>query len=315
MQMLGSSLKVKVIFNPTSGRANESPQQLTTLLACLQNQNMIPEVHIVQPGDDLAGVAADAARKGFELVVVSGGDGTISSAANGLIHTSTSLGIIPTGTQNNQALAFGIPLNDLEAAVLSLRQGEIHQVDTGLVRCRENKMILVEIASIGLTSALFPSTDDIQHGEITKLGEFIRILLEHPLMRMEAELNDGEARVEVDAHTVLVTNMPYTGAHWRLAEEVSFDDGLLDVFFFPEMSKIDLINTVLQVNSGVPDDDRVWHYQVRNARFHSRQPAPVMVDGVMLESCDLAIEVQPHSLRVVSNLKAGGARDQENARN
>jgi diacylglycerol kinase (ATP) len=301
-----TALKVKVIFNLQSGQEEDSPQQLARLLICLQDQHMIPEVHVAQPGDNLTSIAAEAAGDGFELVIACGGDGTISPVASGLINTAARLGIIPTGTQNNQAFALGIPLDNMEAAVQLLRQGDTVQVDTGLLTCNSRQHPLIEVASIGLTSALFTSTDEIQHGDLTKIGEFMRILLSHPLTHIEANLND-EHQLAVDAHTVLISNMPYTGARWKMSEDVFFDDGLLDIFFFPEMSKIDLINTVLQFSAGPPEDERIWHYQVRSAHFHCHQPLPVMVDGTMLGECDFTVEVQPRSLRVVANAAAAKA--------
>jgi diacylglycerol kinase (ATP) len=302
MRLSESVQKVKVIFNLQSGREEDSPLELTNLLRYLQDLHLVSEVHLIQPEDDVVQIAADAAQCGFGLVIASGGDGTVSLAASGLIDTSTCLGIIPTGTRNNQALSHGIPLDDMEAAVKVLRQGEIIQIDTGLVHCNSKRHPLIEVASLGLTSALFPSTDEIQRGELAKIGEFVQVMLAHPLSHIEAELDDGEKKVEMEAHTVLITNMPYTGARWKLTDTVSFDDGLLDVFFFPEMSKIDLINTVLQMDDGLPEDERILHYQVRNARFHSPQPLPVMVDGMMLGECDFYVEVKPRSLRVISNL-------------
>jgi YegS/Rv2252/BmrU family lipid kinase len=301
MHLPDSKLRVKLIFNPKSGRAAESPQQLAYLLTCLQDQDMTTEVHLVHHSDNLRLVAQDAVERDFDLVVVSGGDGTISEVANGLVFSNVPLGIIPTGTRNNQALALGIPTDDLGAAVKTLRRAEIIAVDTGLVSCQTKTRNLIEVASMGLTSALFPSTDDIQHGELAKIGEFFRVLLEHPLTRIEADLNNGQSRVEVNAHMVLITNMPYTGANWKLADNVLFDDGMLDVFFFPEMDKLDLIDSVIQINSGITNDDRIWHYQVRSTRFFSDRPLPVMVDGAMLGECDLQVKVQPGSLRVLFN--------------
>jgi diacylglycerol kinase (ATP) len=300
MQLPDRPLKVKVIFNPESGRAQKEPRLLTGLLTCLQKQDMLPEVHVVQPGDDLSAVTAAAGDQHFDLVIASGGDGTVAAVAGGLVNTTMSLGIIPTGTHNNQALALGIPLNDVDAAVRALRSGQIRKIDTGLVRCGTSTRSLVEIGSLGLTSALFPPTDEIQHGDITSIMEFMRILLEHPLTRVDTDMDDGEAHLAIDTHTVLITNMPYSGANWQLGKAVSYDDGLLDIFFFPEMTKFDLIDTVLRINAGEVGDERVWHYQVRTARFHCHQPLPVMVDGVILDSCDLFVEVQPRSLQVIS---------------
>jgi diacylglycerol kinase (ATP) len=300
MRLPDGSIKAKVIFNPESGRAQKEPRLLTKLLTCLQKQEMIPEVHIFQPGDNLGALTAAAVNQDFDLVIVSGGDGTVAGAAGGLVNTTLSLGIIPTGTRNNQALALGIPLNDLDAAVHALRAGHIRKIDTALMHCGASTRSLVEVGSLGLTSALFPPTDDIQHGEIARIGEFLRILLEHPLTRVEAEIDGGETHIEMDTHTVLITNMPYSGANWRLGEGVSYDDGLLDIFFFPEMNKFELIDTVLRINAGEVGDERVWHYQVSSARFHCHQPMPVMVDGVILDSCELFVEVQPRSLQVIS---------------
>jgi diacylglycerol kinase family enzyme len=56
------------------------------------------------------------------------------------------------------------------------------------------------------------------------------------------------------------------------------------------------------MNAGPLEDERILHYQVRNAHFHSHQPLPVMVDGLMLGECDFYVEVNPGSLNVISNL-------------
>lgn len=61
-------------------------------------------------------------------VAVVGGDGTVSLAAQELVHTKTALGIIPQGTFNNFAIALHIPL-DLPSALRVLRDGVVRDVD------------------------------------------------------------------------------------------------------------------------------------------------------------------------------------------
>ena len=65
------------------------------------------------------------------MFVVCGGDGTILAVAEALIGTRATLGIIPTGTQNDVALSLGIPA-DVPAAIALLRTGRRIKVDVGL---------------------------------------------------------------------------------------------------------------------------------------------------------------------------------------
>lgn len=102
-------LRAKLIFNPISGRPEESPQQLVGILNEMQSRSILPEVFMVRPDSDVEGAVRSAVRAGIKLIVVAGGDGTIDSVAGALVGSSATLGIIPTGTRNNVAFNLGIP--------------------------------------------------------------------------------------------------------------------------------------------------------------------------------------------------------------
>ena len=73
--------------------------------------------------------AADAARRGFDVVIGYGGDGTLNEVATGIAGTDAALGVLPGGSTNVFARTLGLP-NDPIAAVDLLANG----IDAGDIR-------------------------------------------------------------------------------------------------------------------------------------------------------------------------------------
>jgi len=99
---------------------------------------------------------------------------------------------------------------------------------------------------------------------------------------------------------VLVSNMPYIGLHYQVGSAASFGDGLLDVLFFADLSKLDLLGYVFQgVGVGNPEDPRIQHYHVRRMDIDTQPAMPVMADGIALGEGLVRIEVRRHVLAVM----------------
>jgi diacylglycerol kinase family enzyme len=80
--------------------------------------------------------AADAARNGrFDAILAAGGDGTVHDAAEGLIGSSTPLGIIPMGTANVLAREINLPRTPVQLAE-ALLEGAIRNIAVGQVNGR-----------------------------------------------------------------------------------------------------------------------------------------------------------------------------------
>lgn len=167
--------RIKLIFNPASGANKESPLQLINIMKELQACNFIAEAYVTEPDSDYDTMVRDALEQGFRIFVVCGGDGTISCIARALLGSTAALGIIPAGTQNNLALSLQIP-SDIKEAIALLRGGRQLKADIGLVTCLSKTIPFLEVCSIGLFSALFSAGDGIQHGDISRLGEFLTTL-------------------------------------------------------------------------------------------------------------------------------------------
>ena len=292
-------LRAKLIFNPGSGVAGESPVQLMDVISAMQALKLVPEAYLVEPGCDLPAVVQNALKDGIRLFVVCGGNGTIDFMAGALAGTNATLGIIPTGTQNNLALSLGIPA-DIPAAIAILRTGRRIKVDMGIATCGEIKQPFLEVCSVGLLSALFPAADDIQHGNLTRVGDFLATLAASPPAEMHLIL-DGKQKINSMCHVVLVSNTPYIGPHFQVGTPSSINDGLLDVLLFADLSKMDLLGYAVQVATadGGLEDERIQHYHVRRVEIETTPVMPVMADGLSLGEGPLCIRVQRHALAVM----------------
>ncbi len=76
----------------------------------------------IERQEDLLQAVRGAEEENVSLVIVGGGDGTISTAADLLAYSNTTLGVLPLGTGNDFPRALGIP-DDLESACRALAAG------------------------------------------------------------------------------------------------------------------------------------------------------------------------------------------------
>ena len=144
---------------------------------------------------------------------------------------------------------------------------------------------------MGLVSALFPSADDIQHGNLARIGDFLAALVASPPAEMHLVL-DGKQ--EIRTHGSRGAGLQYAlhrPALSRLAPPTSFNDGLLDVLLFADLSKLDLLGYAVQgVRRGA---GRKTHASsttsVRRVDIDTQPAMPVMVDGLALGEGPLRI--------------------------
>lgn len=298
-------LRAKLIFNAGSGRPEESPQQLTSILAAMQDEQILPEVYTVRPESNLEAVVHDALKAGIRLIVVAGGDGTIDSVIGALIGTEATLGIIPTGTRNNVAFNLGIT-GEITGAVKLLRRGRRLKIDVGRVHRGHTRHWFLEAAALGLISDLYPHADDLQHGDLGQLGGLLTTLVSATPSDLKLNL-DGEQHLVTSTHMLLVANMAFLGPRFQISPEVSCRDGRLDVFTFPEMSKLQIISYAMLSRAGSQASEAgIRHYRAKEIRISTEPHMPILADGTLLGEGALSIQVHPHALRVLAGAELTG---------
>ena len=106
--------RVTVLLNRSAGAVQRDPNIAVKIAEAFCSAAMDADIEFIS-GAKCAERCRSASEGGEHLIVVGGGDGTISAAASTLIGTGTMLGILPLGTLNHFARDLGIPA-DLKPA-------------------------------------------------------------------------------------------------------------------------------------------------------------------------------------------------------
>ena len=172
-------------------------------------------------------------------------------------------------------------------------------MDIAFARCSGKSRWYLEVATVGLITALYEPADDVQHGNVIRAGDLVTTFLtaEPSSIRLTV---DHLPPLPVEAgHTVMVANMPYFGGRFHPSAKARPDDGRLDVLVTGGLGKLDLIAYAAQTAAGRLDDPRVAHYQARRVVIEAEPAMPVMADGVILGTSPVEIRVKARGLRVM----------------
>lgn len=165
----------------------------------------------------------------YDLVVVSGGDGTLSEAVKGLMHCEVRvpLGYIPAGSTNDFAKSIAIPKNMLEAAKNAV-EGKRFSIDVGSF----NGEFYCYVAAFGaFTEVSYETPQNIKNifGHLAYFLQCVKSVGKLEAYSLTIE-HDGDM-VEGDFVLGMISNALSIGGMTQLVSRraVAFDDGLFEV--------------------------------------------------------------------------------------
>ena len=256
--------------------------------------------HLVEPlvtyeAGDAAAFAAEAARRGVDVVAAVGGDGTVNEVANGLDGYDVPLGVIPLGTANDFARQMGIPA-DADHAMDVILQRKPRRLDTASLNGR--RFLNVSTAGVGAeATAETPAEAKESLGALAYLISGMRKL---------AELRPQTARFVGDgfeyAGEFLMFAVGLTrasGGGTMVTPMASATDGLLDLCIVEGMSRADFARIALRVKRGDHiGQEGVQYVQVRSVTIDAREPIAVNVDGESSNATRLVYRARARDLWV-----------------
>jgi len=229
--------KLPVIVNKNGGTASKLRDKLAPTLRAAFEAAGVGAVVKPLDGNALAKAIKTAAKKG--RVVVAGGDGTVSSAAQQLAGSDTELALLPLGTLNHLARDLGLP-TDLEEAAKVAATGKVTAIDVAEV----NGHVFVNNASIGLYPTMVREREGLQDDKgwpkwLSALPAAYAALERLPHHRLRIDLGQGERSIVTPL--LFVGNNVYSLDRNEIGRRASLTDGTLSVYAVAQRSRVALL--------------------------------------------------------------------------
>src|SRR6185369_6946557 len=163
--------RMVLIANPKAGRGSVETRREAIDRFCrlIRSHRIEIELRNTAGPNDATRLAAEAAQEGFREVIVSGGDGTINEALQGLIGTEVRLAIWPRGTANVLGRELSLPrrMEELVDVIASGKTRRIHAGCATIERTGARRYFLL-MAGVGIDAVI---VDRVRPALKKRIGE------------------------------------------------------------------------------------------------------------------------------------------------
>lgn len=252
-----------------------------------------PRMYPTSDSDAGTEAARTALSEGAELVIVCGGDGTVSACAAALADTGVPMAVVPIGTGNLVAGNLGLP-RDPEAAVATALDGADRHLDVGRVR----DGVLVGMAGLGLDAAMVQDAPRTLKRRVGWLAYAVSLARHLGDRGFTIVLDvDGRRRRHRNVRTVVVGNVGELHGGLTLFPEARPDDGLLEVAVLAPRTAWGWLSVVVDLLRGKEKTPAVRRRRGRHIAVTCQRPLRREVDGEALpDGRVLDVAVEPGAL-------------------
>ncbi len=269
--------KLLFVYNPKAGKA-----QIRNKLADILNVFAEAEYEITVAPTRRHGDArriVENRSRDYELVVCSGGDGTLDEAVTGMIESGfrTPIGYIPAGSTNDFGGSLSLPKNMVRAAEIAVK-GRNFPCDIGAF----NKDVFVYIAAFGLfTDVSYETAQDVKNvlGHMAYLLEGMKRLSAVRSFPMRVEY---EGNIIVDDFIFgMITNSVSVGGFKNITgKNVQLDDGVFEVTLIKRpRNPVELNNIMISLLNRDIDTNAMYCFRTSRLILESLEPVAWTLDG------------------------------------
>jgi YegS/Rv2252/BmrU family lipid kinase len=254
------------------------------------------DAHAVQNPEIMEPVVRAAIAKS-PMVIIGGGDGTLSSTVDYFMGSDTVFAVLPLGTANSFARTLGLPL-DLDGAIGVIAQGRRKRIDLGII----DGDYFANAAAMGLSPLI---ADTVPHGLKKYLGMVgyliwaVRVAFKFRPFRLRVTLDDGTL-VKSWATEARIANGTHHGGV-ELVESQALDSGEIVIQAVTGKSLWGLawswFATLFKLRHRAQTTTEWWG---RKLRLEARPSQKISIDGEIAARTPVTVEVAKGAIEVAA---------------
>jgi diacylglycerol kinase family enzyme len=281
-----------MIVNAKSRRGQALFEQACGLLGDLP---FAVDAHAVEDPDELEPTLDRALAKSPELVILGGGDGTVSGLVDKLVGKGVVLGVLPLGTANSFARTLGIPL-DVPGAVEVIRTGRRRRIDLGMI----DDDYFANCAAMGLSPQIAETVPHRLKRYLGRAGYLGWAAWQYVRFRpFTLVVDDGSGPQRLKVVEVRISNGPYHGGTW-LVDEASPTSGEIVVQAVTSHYKRTLVkNWGASVLGLAARHQDTRSFRGTSIRLDSEPRLPISIDGELLAHTPVTAHIAAGAIEVL----------------
>ncbi len=283
-----------VIVNTGARRGRNAAESIARSLA--ERGIGVVATHPVRKPKLIPGLVAQLIAAGRRLIVIGGGDGTVTSVVPSFIGSEAVMALVPLGTGNSFARGLGIPL-DVPGAIAAIAGGKVVRVDAGIV----NGEYFANLAAVGLSTLVARRTSSLAKrilGPVAYLLTGMGIAPQHRYFDCTIDADGAIHRFR--CHQVVVANGPFFGAT-PIHPDARLDDGRLRVFALPGAHRRQIRRMWIALLAGRQANlSDALFLTAKRIVVTTRPSHSVDVDGEVVTRTPANFTVEPAALRVIA---------------
>lgn len=294
--MIEGKKLIVFIVNPKAGITPKSKTVIELLAGnVIPSSRFIPEVVFTQRAGHATELAKEALGRGADIVVASGGDGTVNEVACAMVNTGIPMGILPAGSGNGLARSLGISMS-YALALRTIIRGNTKMMDVATV----NDILYTSIAGVGFDAHV---AQKFSESYIRGMFSYMKIILNEfrAYKPLSYTLTIDGVSMEKQALMIVFANGNQFGFNTRIAPDAKVDDGFLDVCVMKKMPVSQLLNVGYHMMRGTPVKTGYTEYFKGKEIIIECSSDPLMnIDGEpKIIKSPVKISIHPLALNVI----------------
>lgn len=214
-----------------------------------------------------------------DLIVCSGGDGTLDEVVTGITEKNSNvpIGYIPAGSTNDFANSLFMPKNMTKVAEMIMEE-ELYHCDIG----RFNQKTFAYVAAFGLfTDVSYETDQDLKNvlGHVAYVLEGVKRLFDIKSYHMK--VTSDEVQAEDDFIVGMITNSRSVGGFKNLTgKNVDMNDGLFEVTLIAHpKNPLQLQEIITALVMAEDNTDLIYSFKTKKLTIESDEEVPWTLDG------------------------------------